>query len=41
MATHTFDTRSSEWLGDMTVWLRDNANISTPADDSSSSSFGS
>lgn len=20
-----FDTRSSEWIGDMTVWLRDNA----------------
>ena len=26
MANRTFDTRSSEWLGDMTVWLRDNAN---------------
>ena len=25
MANRTFDTRSSEWLGDMTVWLRDNA----------------
>ena len=21
-----FDTRSSEWAGDMTVWLRENAN---------------
>lgn len=29
MATHTFDTRSSEWLGDMTVWLRDNANTNS------------
>ena len=28
MATHTFDTRS-EWLGDMTVWLRDNANTNS------------
>ena len=29
MATHTFDTRNSEWLGDMTVWLRDNANTNS------------
>ena len=29
MATHTIDTRSSEWLGDMTVWLRDNANTNS------------
>ena len=29
MATHTFDTRSSEWLGGMTVWLRDNANTNS------------
>ena len=29
MATRTFDTRSSEWLGDMTVWLRDNANTNS------------
>lgn len=21
----TFDTRASEWIGDMTVWLRQNA----------------
>ena len=25
MRTTRFDTRSSEWIGDMTVWLRDNA----------------
>ena len=29
MANRTFDTRSSEWLGDMTVWLRDNANTNS------------
>lgn len=29
MAARTFDTRSSEWLGDMTVWLRDNANTNS------------
>lgn len=25
MSNTPFDTRSSEWIGDMTVWLRDNA----------------
>lgn len=25
MRNTQFDTRSSEWLGDMTVWLRENA----------------
>ena len=25
MRTTRFDTRSSEWIGDMTVWLRENA----------------
>ena len=25
MGTTPFDTRSSEWIGDMTVWLRENA----------------
>lgn len=25
MRNTRFDTRSSEWLGDMTVWLRENA----------------
>ena len=29
MANRTFDTRSSQWLGDMTVWLRDNANTNS------------
>ena len=29
MANRTFDTRSSEWLCDMTVWLRDNANTNS------------
>ena len=29
MANRTFDTRSSEWLGDMTVWLWDNANTNS------------
>lgn len=29
MTNRTFDTRSSEWLGDMTVWLRDNANTNS------------
>ena len=29
MANRTFETRSSEWLGDMTVWLRDNANTNS------------
>ena len=29
MANRTFDPRSSEWLGDMTVWLRDNANTNS------------
>ena len=29
MANRTFDTRSSEWLGEMTVWLRDNANTNS------------
>ena len=29
MANRSFDTRSSEWLGDMTVWLRDNANTNS------------
>ena len=29
MANRTFDTRSSEWLVDMTVWLRDNANTNS------------
>lgn len=29
MANRTFDTRSSEWLGDMTVWLRNNANTNS------------
>ena len=26
MNARPFDTRSSEWAGDMTVWLRENAN---------------
>ena len=26
MRNRDFDARSSEWIGDMTVWLRDNAN---------------
>ena len=25
MRTTRFDTRSSEWIGDMTVWMRENA----------------
>ena len=25
MSTTRFDTRASEWIGDMTVWLRENA----------------
>ena len=25
MSNTPFDTRSSEWIGDMTVWLQDNA----------------
>lgn len=29
MPNRTFNTRSSEWLGDMTVWLRDNANTNS------------
>ena len=29
MANRTFDTRSSEWLGDMTEWLRDHANTNS------------
>ena len=26
MRNRDFDARSSEWIGDMTVWLRENAN---------------
>ena len=29
MRTTRFDTRSSEWIGDMTVWMRENAEDNT------------
>lgn len=29
MGNTPFDTRSSEWIGDMTVWLRENAGDNT------------
>lgn len=29
MSATNFDSRSSEWIGDLTVWLRDNASDNT------------